>query len=628
MNVETKNIIQGTVIVLAAVLIFQAAFIQFFDKAIKGKAKFAALEKAVSYPARGAIYDRNAKRLVVNNPVYNIDALYRKIDKNMDTTRFCELLGIDKATFISELNKDWALKIYSKSKPFPFIKSVSVAQFGKFQEMMHEFPGFTATLRYIRGYPRPIAAHAMGYISEVDQAEIDKSNGIYERGDFKGATGLERVYENELKGIKGWKYLLKDNLGVTVGSFQNGTQDSAAISGQELMVSLDADLQEYAEKLMQNKLGSVVAIEPETGEILAFVSAPTYDPNLLTVDRDRGKFFAALIQDTINKPLVDRTVSSVYPPGSIFKTVVALAGMQMGVINPNSGIHCSGSYTLGRVYKCAHVHGNIPNVQEAIGHSCNVYFYQKIQDIMNKYGSDNPGKGLDEFAEYMRQFGLGRTLGIDYLNEKSGTIPTDAYYTRTYKPDKWKAAYEISIGIGQGVIQLSPLQMANLCASIGNRGYWMTPHFYKGVIKGQSLYTNDKFKEKHVINIDHEKFEIVVDGMRRAVTEGTARVAEIKDIEVCGKTGTAQTRSSSHAGNDDHSVFCGFAPMQHPKIAVAVIVENAGFGATYAAPVASLLIEKYIHGHIDSSRLALEKRTLEQDLIHKDKDKTLASIKP
>ncbi|MBK7372214.1 MAG: penicillin-binding protein 2 [Saprospiraceae bacterium] len=591
---------------------FQTLYIQFLDKNIRNKAKFAALEKAVSYPARGAIYDRNGQLIVYNNPVYDIEATYKKIDPKMDTLRFCELLGIDKATFITGLNKDWSNKQFSKSKPFPFIKGVSVTQFAKFQEMMHEFPGFSANLRYIRGYPRPIAAHVMGYISEVDPGEIEKSNGVYERGDYKGTSGIERAYESQLKGTKGWKYLLKDNLGVTVGSYQNGIQDSAAISGDELVVSLDADLQAYGEKLMQNKLGSIVAIEPSTGEILCLVSAPTYDPNLLTVDRDRGKYFSSLLQDTL-KPLFDRTVQAQYPPGSIFKTVVALAGMQMGVINPDAGIYCNGSYMMGRVYKCTHVHGHVPNVQEAISHSCNIYFYQKIQDIMNKYGSNNPGKGIDEFAEYMRQFGLGRTLGMDYFNELTGTIPSDAYYTRLYKTSSWKAAYEISIGIGQGVIQLTPAQMANLCAAIANRGSWITPHFYKGKYKDQKFYPQTKFVEPHQIAIDKAKFEIVIDGMSRAVISGTSRVAAIKDIEVCGKTGTAQNPHGL-----DHSVFCAFAPRDNPKIAIAVIVENSGFGATYAAPIASLLMEKYIKGQIDSSRLWLETRTMEQDLIHKN----------
>ncbi len=612
MKYETKIIIQATILILAGVILFQAFYIQFLDKDIRSKAKFAALEKAVSYPARGAIYDRNGKLIVLNNPVYDIEATYNKIDKKIDTTRFCDLLGIDKTQFIFELNKDWASKQYSKNKPFPFIKRVPAYQFAKFQEMMHEFPGFNATLRYIRGYPRPIAAHVMGYISEVSPAEIGKSKDIYESGDYKGTSGIERVYENQLKGLKGWKYLLKDNVGITVGSYQNGAQDSVAQSGDELMMSLDADLQEYAEKLMQNKLGSVVAIEPATGEILALVSAPTYDPNLLTVDRDRGKYFSALLQDSL-QPLFDRTVQAQYPPGSIFKTVVALAGMQMGVINPNTGTHCSGSYLLGRVYKCAHIHGTIPNVQEAISHSCNVYFYQKIQDIMNKYGGDKPGKGLDEFAEYMRQFGLGKPMGMDYFNEKSGTIPTDAYYTRLYKTANWKAAYEISIGIGQGVIQLTTVQMANLCAAIANKGYWFTPHFLKGVIKDHNLYPQTKFTEKHQINIDEKHFDIVIDGMAKAVTSGTSRVAAIKDFEVCGKTGTVQ-----NPHGEDHSVFCAFAPKVNPKIAIAVIVENAGFGATYAAPIASLLMERYLKGSIDSTRIPLEKRAFEQDLIHKN----------
>jgi len=624
MKQDNRLLIQATILILGGILLLQSVYIQFFDTNIRDKAKYAALEKAVSYPARGAIYDRNGKLLVYNNPVYDIDAIYKKVDKNMDTTRFCELLGIDKQTFITELNKDWSNKQFSKSKPFACIKGVPVWQYAKFQEMMHEFPGFSATLRYIRGYPRPIAAHAMGYISEVDPAEIEKSNGVYERGDYKGTSGIEKTYENLLKGIKGWKYLLKDNLGVTVGSYKNGSQDSVAKSGEELIVTLDADLQEYGEKLMQNKLGSIVAIEPSTGEILALVSSPTYDPNLLTVDRDRGKYYAALREDTL-KPLFDRTVQAQYPPGSIFKTVVALAGMQMGVINPDDGTHCNGVYMLGRAYKCAHVHGHIPNVQEAIGHSCNVYFYQKIQDIMNKYGSSNPGKGLDEFAGYMRQFGLGQALGMDYNNEQGGTIATDKYYTRLYKTKDWKAAYEISIGIGQGVIQLTPIQMANLCVAIANRGYWITPHFYKGLRKGETFLPQDKFVKPHKIDITNERFEIVVDGMRRAVTSGTSHIAAIDSIEVCGKTGTAQTRSNSYAKSDDHSVFCGFAPKENPKIAIAVIVENAGFGATYAAPIASLMMEKYLKGKVDSTRHWLEERTLAQDLIHKN---AVAQVKP
>lgn len=615
MKSNAKHIIETTVVVLAGILLFQAFYIQFLDKDIRRRAQYAALEKVVSYPARGAIYDRNSKLLVYNNPVYDIEALYRKIDKNMDTARFCQLLGIDRASFISELNKDWSNKQFSKSKPFPFIKRVPVDQFAGFQEMMHEFPGFSAQLRYIRGYPRPIAAHAMGYISEVDPAEIEKSNGVYERGDYKGTSGLERAYESQLKGDKGYKYLLKDNVGVTVGSYQNGALDSAARSGDELMVSLDADLQEYGERLMQNKRGSVVAIEPSTGEILCLISAPTYNPNLLTVDRDRGRYFAALVQDTL-KPLFDRTVQAQYPPGSIFKTVVALAGLQMGVLDPNKGTHCGGSYTLGRVYKCSHIHYDPRSLGDALEQSCNVYFYQKIQDIMNKYGADKPGKGLDEFAEYMRQFGLGKMLGMDYFNELPGTIPTDAYYKRHYyrlfRDSTWKAAYEISIGIGQGVIQLTTAQMANLCAAIANRGYWITPHFYKGVIKNHKLQPQDKFVEKHTIEIDPRHFETVIEGMERAVLTGTARIAQLKGIEVCGKTGTAQNPHGA-----DHSVFCAFAPKVNPKIAIAVIVENSGFGSTYAAPVASLLMEKYINGHIDSSRHWLEKRTLEQDLIHK-----------
>lgn len=619
MKQDKQIIIQAVIIIMSLMLLFQATYVQFFDNNIRDKAKYAALEKSVSYPARGAIYDRNGKLLVYNNPVYDIDVIYKKIDKNMDTTLFCELLGIDKAFFISEINKDWSNKQYSKSKPFTFLKGVPVWQYAKFQEVMNEFPGFSSTLRYIRGYPRPIAAHAMGYIGEVSPAEIEKSNGVYERGDYKGISGIERVYENFLKGVKGWKYLLKDNLGVTVGSFKNGAQDSIAKSGEELIVTLDADLQEYGEKLMQNKLGSIVAIEPSTGEILALVSSPSYDPNLLKVDKDRGKYFEALLADT-NRPLFDRPVQAQYPPGSIFKTVVAAAGMQMGVINPDDGTHCSGVYMLGRPYKCAHVHGNIPNVQEAIGHSCNVYFYQKIQDIINKYGADKPGKGMDEFAEYMRQFGLGKPLGMDYFNEMSGLIPTDAYYTRRYKPDPWKAAYEISIGIGQGVIQLTPVQMANICVSISNRGFWYTPHFYKGIRKGQNFIPQDKYVVPHKINIENKYFEKVVEGMRNAVTHGTSRVASIDGIEVCGKTGTAQTKSNSYAKTDDHSVFCGFAPKDNPKIAVAVIVEKAGFGATYAAPIASLMMEKFINGKIDSSRLWLEERTLLQDLIHKGGD--------
>ncbi|MEL6864614.1 MAG: penicillin-binding transpeptidase domain-containing protein, partial [Bacteroidota bacterium] len=409
----------------------------------------------------------------------------------------------------------------------------------------------------------------------------------------------------------GTKLVLKDNLGREVGPYKGGRLDSVAISGADLISSLDIDLQSYGEELMRNKTGSIVAIEPASGEILAMISSPTYDPNLLTINRDRGAAFNALLQDSL-KPFFDRSVMAKYPPGSIFKSVVALVAMQEGVLDPNRGITCnSGYYYNGTVRKC-HAHPYPYNVEVAMQHSCNAYFFQVLRDLVDKNGFYNPHPGLDTFVNYLYDFGLGQPMGVDIPNEQAGNVPTSSYYDFLYPRNKgsWYSPTIMSIGIGQGEIQMTTLQMANLAAIIANRGYFYVPHLLKG-FKNGDFEIPEQFLERKEVPIDKPYFDPVINGMEKVVLGGTGVVAQIPGISVCGKTGTSQNPHGK-----DHSVFFAFAPKENPKIAIAVYVEHGIWGATYGAPIASLMIEQYLRGEIDPSRKYLETRMLNADLVN------------
>ena len=608
---ERSSVIRIVFMLGAALLLYKAMQIQLLDTSYQARAQATAIDKYVLYPSRGLIYDRNMKLLVNNNPIYDIKVTYKQVDLNMDTTKLCNLLDIDQQTFNENLNKNWRDKRYSKSVPFVFMSKVAATTAARFMEHLHEFPGFSVQLRNVRGYPYSNAAHVLGYLNEVNQEQIDKDEqNIYARGDYIGASGLESAYEKELRGRKGSRFVLKDNLGREVGPYKNGQLDSMAHSGSDLISSIDIELQAYGEQLLQNKTGSIVAIEPATGQILCMVSSPTYNPNKLTIHRNRGQEFNRLLQDTL-KPFFDRSIMAKYPPGSIFKTVIALVGMQEDVLNPNRGITCNmGYYYKGQVRKC-HAHPYPYNVAVGLQHSCNAYFFTVLRDIVDKYGFYNPQQGLDTLVNHLHDFGLGKLMGTDIPNEQPGNIPDSKYYYSIYPKEKggWYSPTIMSIGIGQGEIQMTTLQMANLSAIIANRGWYKTPHLIKG-FRNNSVGIPEAFEAKHTVRIDPAYFDPVVDGMEMAVTGGTARIAYLPDIPICGKTGTSQNPHGK-----DHSVFFAFAPKDEPEIAIAVYVEHGIWGATYAAPIASLMIEMYKNRKIAENRKWLEANMLNANLI-------------
>ena len=605
-----QRIIQFVFLLSGLVLAIKALHLQLLDTSFKNKANTTAISKNIQYPSRGLIYDRNNELLINNNAMYDLKVTYNLVDPQMDTTKFCQLLGIDKTTFKENLNKNFRSARYSKNKPFVFLKKIPANVFARFQENLHQFPGFFPQLRNVRGYPYQYGAHVLGYMNEVNPKQLKANKAIYSPGDYIGATGLELAYEKELRGKKGIRFVLKDNIGREVGPYRDGSQDTAAVSGKDLITSLDIHLQAYGEQLMANKTGSIVAIEPSSGEILAMVSTPTYDPNTMIINRNRGETLKQLLDDPL-QPFFDRTVMAKYPPGSIFKTVVGLIAMEQGVLFPNTGITCNGAYFYKNTRRGCHGHSHPYNIAIALQHSCNTYFFNTIRRIVDKNGYNDPYSGLDEYNSYLYQFGLGKPLGIDYPNEEGGNVPTSAYYNKIYpkKDGSWRSPTIISIGIGQGEMQLTTVQMANLAAIMANRGYFYTPHLVKG-FKNDNTPIPEKFRTKNTVDIDPRFFPHVVDGMARVVNGGTASIAQIKDIQVCGKTGTSQ-----NPHGDDHSVFFAFAPMDNPKIAIAVYVEHGVWGARYAAPIASLMMEKYLKGVVDPARNYLQERMLNANLI-------------
>lgn len=601
-------------LVAAGLLLFKVAQIQILDTSYEERATATAVDNYTLYPSRGLLIDRNGKLLINNNPMYDLRVTYNQLDPKMDTMKMCKLLGINKESFKKRINKNFGDVRYSRRIPFTFESKISSKTYAKLQEHLHEYPGFSIQLRNVRSYPHQNAPHVLGYLSEVNKKQIEESDGAYQTFDYIGTSGLELKYEKELRGQKGIKKVLKDNLGREVGPYQNGNQDKPAVSGADITTTLDLDLQKYGEFLMQNKIGSIVAIEPESGEILAMVSTPSYNPNLLTINRDRGQAYNQLLQDSLN-PFFDRSVMAQYPPGSIFKTVVALIAMQEGILNPNRGITCNAGYYYKGQRRGCHQHSYCYDVSKALEHSCNAYFFTVLRDIVDKDGFNNPHSGLDMFNSYLEKFGLGDALGVDIPNEMKGNIPTSEYYDFLYPRNKgsWKSPTIMSIGIGQGEIQMTTLQMANLAATIGNKGFYYTPHLIKK-FSDPNLKIPEKYSVKRQVSIDPVHFDPVIRGMLQAVEFGTGTLAKIKGTEVCGKTGTSQNPHGK-----DHSVFFAFAPKENPKIAIAVYVENGGWGSSYAAPIAGLMMEEYLNRSIDQSKIWIEERMVNTNLIEKIK---------
>lgn len=594
-----KYIIQGVFVAVTVILLLKSAQLQLFDTSLREQASANVIQRINKYPSRGLIYDRNGQLLVNNKAIYDLMVTYNQV-RDIDTMKFCNLLGITKETFVKNLNPDFSNRQYSKSKPFVFLKKISAETYARFQESLYEFPGFYVELRNVRGYSYTAGAHVLGYIGEVD-ADLLAADKYYQSGDYIGVSGLELAYEKYLRGERGVEFVLRDNLGRIVGSYEGGRRDTASVSGKDLITSLDIDLQQYGEELMRNKRGGIVAIEPSSGEILAMISTPSYDPNLLTIGRNRGDAYMALAEDS-TKPLFNRAIGAQYPPGSIFKPVMALIGMEEGVLDSNRTISCRGGYIYKQLRVGCHGHPTATSVGQAIQHSCNAYFCQVLRDVVDKNGFNNANEGLDTLVEHLYDFGLGRTLDTDIPNELRGNVPTSAYYDKIYRGEKWTSPYIVSLGIGQGELLITPLQMANIAAIIANRGHYYPPHLAKS-FKNDTTQIPYILRTPQYTQIDRAYFEPVVDGMEDVVLAGTARIAQIPGVAVCGKTGTAE-----NPHGEDHSVFIAFAPKDNPKIAIAVFVENGGFGARYAAPIASLMIEQYLHNEIHASRKYLEER--------------------
>ncbi len=598
-----KFVVQGIFIVLTAVLIARLFYIQVISDEYILSAENNVIRRLPIYPARGVILDRYEKILVQNEPVYDLMVIPREV-KAFDTLEFCKLIGIDKAGFDKRFKK---ARTYSPYKASIFEKQLSVQIYGSFQEKLSNFSGFFVQNRTVRRYPDSIAAHFLGYIGEVNQKVIEKSKGFYNQGDYHGITGIEKSYEELLRGQRGVQNLMVDALNRPKGNYADGKYDTIAVSGEHMISSLDKELQKFGEQLMHHKIGSIVAIEPSTGEILSFVSSPAYDPNLM-VGRQRGNNYMALLNDKY-KPMFVRPIQAEYPPGSIFKVVNALVAQQFGLINENTYFFCPGGYRYGKkgFMGCTHVHGSI-NLKNSITESCNTY-YGYAYSRMIDYAGMRPVNAFKRWRKAVSAFGIGTALGIDLPGERNGLLPTDELYTKRFKNNQWGSAYTISLSIGQGELGITPLQMANVMAIVANRGFFYKPHLIKAI--GSKKVIKKEYLQKNNAGINSKYFNVVIDGMSAVVNQpsGTAWYSKIEDIEMCGKTGTVQNPHGK-----DHSVFVAFAPRDNPKIAIAVVVENAGFGATWSAPIASLMVEKYIKKTISRPQVYVD-RIIQANLL-------------
>jgi len=584
---ERRYVIAGIFITIIIVLLARLFYIQIVDPKYAIYAGKNVLRQTIVYPARGPILDRNGKILVQNEPFYDIMITPREV-KPFDTVEFCKLLGIDRDGFNKRWVKAWK---YSPVLKSVFEKQLTAQTYASVSERLSEFPGFSAITRYLRNYPDSVAAQFLGYIGEVQDNDIKRSNGYYHPGDFIGVTGVEKSYENVLRGQRGVSNQMVDSRGTLKGKFANGLYDTAAVPGQRLTSSLDITIQKLGERLMQNKVGSIVAIEPSTGEILCYVSSPTYDPNLM-VGRERGNNAAKMYANVYN-PFFIRPVQAKYPPGSSFKPLSALIALEEGIITPQTTYYCPGYYQAGnRRVKCnnGEAHGLV-NMSSAVAESCNGYFSMVFQKIIDHNGIKQTEATYTDWRNNVKKFGLGTRLDLDVPGESRGNVPTPLYYDNIYKKGGWRSSTILSLAIGQGELLATPLQMANLECTIANHGYYYKPHLVKAI--GVQNVIKKEYTLRNYVGIDSGNFEPVINGMEAVVEHGTGNHSKIPGIIMCGKTGTAQ-----NPGGEAHSVFVAFAPRENPKIAIAVVVENSGEGAHWAAPIASFIVEQYLRGSI------------------------------
>ena len=593
-NEYRKFIIGGIALFMVLSYIARLAYLQLSDEEYKVRAESNAFLNNVIFPSRGAIYDRNGELLVYNQPAYDIMVIMREV-QNLDTLDFCKTVGITKKMFdermalIKDRNKNPGYSTYTQQL---FMAQIPSEEFSIFQEKLFRFHGFYVRERTIRRYATDHCAHILGDVAEVSPADVERDE-YYDPGDYIGKQGVERSYEPELRGIKGIEVLLRDARGRIQGHYRNGALDRKPVPGKNLTLSIDAKLQALGERLMEGKMGAIVAIEPKTGEILCMVSAPSYDPHRME-GKQRGVQMMEMQRDPM-KPMLNRAISGTYPPGSTFKTSQGLTFLQEGIITSSTAYPCSRGFRFGGMKVGCHGHGAPLPLVPAIATSCNGYFCWGLYHMLgNRKKYKNIQQAITTWKDYMVSMGFGYKLGVDLPGEARGMIPNAQFYDKAYK-GSWNALGVISIAIGQGEVTLTPLQIANLGATIANRGYYITPHIVKGIEDG---HIADSLKVKHYTKVEKQYYEMVVEGMRKAVLGGTCRGANTSQYAVCGKTGTAQNRGK------DHSAFMGFAPMDKPKIAVAVYVENGGFGATFGVPIGALIMEQYINGELSPASQA------------------------
>ena len=604
---DRKLIIGGFFCLIAFVYLCRLFYIQVIDEKYKIDARNNALRLLTEYPVRGYIYDRNGKLLVFNEASYDLMVIPRET-KGCDTASLCDVLQITKKEYLRRLKKA-SQAPNSPRKQSVFEKQMSGKTYATLQEKIYRYKGFFVQKRTVRKYPKPIAAHLLGYVGEVTKEKAAETNSYYKEGDYVGITGMEKSYEEALRGKKGTQTALTDVHNKIIGRYMNGKYDTLAIPGKPLYCTIDRDLQEYGEKLIKGKKGAIVAIEPSTGEILCLVSGPTYDPNLLVGGKERSKNFTKLYYDSLNLPLFNRALTAMYPPGSTFKLIDALIAQQDGLINRSTSFPCNQGYPpMGNKPKC-HKHGGV-DLPGSIATSCNSYYSYVFTRIVDQKRFPKFVDGYSYWREMVKTFGPNRNLGTDLPYDKPGNVPSVKYYNKVFGENRWYANTIVSLGIGQAELLLVPLQMANVVTIIANRGYYYIPHCVKGV--GNQKYLDPKFTQKQLVGVqDQTAYLNVIDGMQKCFEPGgTGFYSKMPGIIACGKTGTAQNPHGK-----DHAEFQAFAPRDNPKIAIACIIENAGFGGDWAAPIATLMIEKYLKGKTE--RLEVEKRMMEANLIEK-----------
>lgn len=601
-----KYVIGGLMVLVVLIYILRLFSLQILDDSYQDKADSNAYLKQIEFPARGLIKDRNGKILVFNKPSYDVMMVVREM-KQFDTLGFCTLLNISQEEFDIRM-KDLKKRVgYSSYTPQPFMTQLPPEDYGVLQEQLFRFPGVYMQMRTIRNYNYSAAALLLGSVGEVNRKMIEKDE-FYVLGDYAGQNGVEQTYENVLRGKKGVEVFLRDAHGRIQGKLDDGAHDIQSKAGQNLTLSIDIDLQMYGERLMENKVGSIVAIDPKTGEILAQVSSPTYDPAILS-GRKRSENYEKLLKNPL-KPLLDRPVMAYYPPGSTFKVANALIFEQEDIITPNTYLSCHLGYHVGRFSVGCHAHYSPLNLVQSVQHSCNAYYCASFRTMMDHKKYKNISDAFETWKNHIVSLGFGYKLGADVPNEKRGYIPNSGVYDKLYGKNRWKSLMIVSNSIGQGEILTTPLQIANLAAIVANRGYYVVPHLVKEIEGGEidSIYRTEK-----ITTIDPKHFAPIVEGMDLVMRAGTGWYSRIDSVAVCGKTGTAE-----NPHGEDHSLFMAFAPKDDPKIAICVVVENSGFGATWAAPIASLMIEKYLKGYIAPRRIPMEEKMLNSNLLPKD----------